>query len=108
MIIVGSWEGPDYRIDGARRGQSRAGPWLRGGFAAAPVAFQTLCVPASARSRCGTAFMHACWALGPFIDGGKHRVDPLKDEVPDGSLKIIDFGSDWLHFGHGLKNIFTL
>ena len=32
----------------------------------------------------------------------------IKDEVPDGSLKIIDFGSDWLHFGRGLKNIFTL
>ena len=32
----------------------------------------------------------------------------LKDEVPDGSLKLYDFGSDWLHFGRGLKNIFTL
>ena len=31
----------------------------------------------------------------------------VKDEVPDGSLKIIDFGSDWLHFGRGLK-IFLL
>ena len=42
------------------------------------VPFQTPCVLASARSRCGTAFMHACWALGPFIDGEKHRVDALK------------------------------
>ena len=23
----------------------------------------------------------------------------LKDEVPDGSLKIIDFASDWLQIG---------
>ena len=40
--------------------------------------------------------------------GLKEDIGLLKDEVPDGSLKIIDFGSDWLHFGRGLKNIFTL
>ena len=31
----------------------------------------------------------------------------FKDEVPDGSLKLYDFGSDWLNFGRGLK-IFLL
>ena len=54
-----------------------------------PCAFQTPCALAGTRGHGGTAFMHACWALGPFIEGEIRWRGALQEKHWFFNLRVI-------------------